>query len=222
MASIPNVGTRTGPPVMADRYVDFSDIVGGALVATAISLILLGFGSALGLSFASAQPGEGISLRWVAIGGGLWLIWTAVSSGAAGGYFAGRMRKPVGDADADEIETRDGAHGIAVWALATLIMTLLGATGVGGTDKGGRFGSRQIGRQRRDRHRRECGLSRRSGATQRCGIVVPGGACRSGQGTGARLGREGNFGVGPGLSCAGAGHRKQDPGGRGTNADQTR
>jgi hypothetical protein len=135
MASIPNVGTRTGPPVVTDRYVDFSDIVGGALVATAISLILFAFGSAFGLSFTSAEPGEGVSLRWVAIGGGLWLIWTAVISGAAGGYFAGRMRKPVGDADADEIETRDGAHGIAVWAVATLITALLSATGVGGTIK---------------------------------------------------------------------------------------
>lgn len=92
---------------------DLSDIVGGALVAISVSLVLITFGSALGLSFASAEPG-GQSLRWLAIGGGMWLLWQAVSSAAAGAYFAGRMRRPIGDADADEVETRDGAHGIAV------------------------------------------------------------------------------------------------------------
>lgn len=146
MASSPDIagsGTLLGSLQRGtDRYVDLSDIVGGALVATAVSLILVTFGSALGLSFSAIEPGEGLSLRWVAIGGGLWVIWTAVTSSAAGGYFAGRMRKPVGDADADEVETRDGAHGVGVWALATLLTVVVAASGFGGTVKvlGATFG----------------------------------------------------------------------------------
>lgn len=132
MATVIELSTPTTEGRSAERYVDLSDIVGGALVATAVSLVLFTFGSALGLSFTSAEPGEGASLRWVAIAGGIWLVWQAVSSAAAGAYFTGRMRRPVGDADADEVETRDGAHGVAVWALATLVTAILAATGVGG------------------------------------------------------------------------------------------
>lgn len=132
MATVIDITTPAGPARSSERYVDLSDIVSGGLVATAVSLVLFSFGSALGLSFTSAEPGEGASLRWLAIGGGLWLVWQAVTSAAAGAYFAGRMRRPIGDADADEVETRDGAHGVAVWALATLVTALLAAAGVGG------------------------------------------------------------------------------------------
>jgi hypothetical protein len=132
MATVIDISTPAAPSGPTGRYVDLADIVGGALVATAISLVLFSFGSAFGLSFVSAEPGEGGSLRWLAIGGGIWIVWQAVSSAAAGGYFAGRMRRPTGDADPDEVETRDGAHGIAVWALATLVTALLAAAGVGG------------------------------------------------------------------------------------------
>ncbi|MBN8279421.1 MAG: hypothetical protein J0M16_02305 [Gammaproteobacteria bacterium] len=117
------------------RYVDLPVIVGGALVATAISLILAAFGSSIGLSSTSAEPGDGLPLRWVAIAAGLWVLWMAVSSAAAGAYFAGRMRKLAGDSTADEIETRDGAHGVATWALATIITVLLTAAGIGGAAK---------------------------------------------------------------------------------------
>ncbi|MEO7385956.1 MAG: hypothetical protein ABIX37_03345 [Gammaproteobacteria bacterium] len=129
-----NVEIRTVPAVdVPDHYVDAGAIVAGALVATAVSVVLVTFGSGLGLSFTSAEPGDGMPLRWIAIAAGAWVIWTAVTSGAAGGYFAGRMRKRVNDSNADEMETRDGAHGIAVWALATLIAAILAASGIAGT-----------------------------------------------------------------------------------------
>jgi len=135
MATVIDIITPAGPVGAArgtDRYVDLPAIVGGALIATAVGIVLFTFGSAFGLSLTSAEPGEGASLRWIAIAGGIWVIWQAISSAAAGAYFAGRMRRPVGDADADEVETRDGAHGVAVWALATLITATFAAAGVGG------------------------------------------------------------------------------------------
>ena len=133
MATVIDISGPSTTDRPTSRYVDLPDIVGGAIIATAVSAVLISFGSAFGLSFASAEPGEGISLRWLAIAGGIWLIWTSISVTAAGAYFAGRMRRPVGDSDADEMETRDGAHGIAVWALAALMTLVLAAVGVGGT-----------------------------------------------------------------------------------------
>ena len=44
----------------------------------------------------------------------------ALAAASAGGYIAGRMRSRFGDAVADEVEFRDGAHGLVVWAVATL------------------------------------------------------------------------------------------------------
>lgn len=113
-------------------YCDWPAIFTGAIFAVAFSLIMLTFGAGLGLSMLSAERGEGVSMRWWAIAAGLWFIWVAVSSFGAGGYLAGRMRRPVADATDDEIETRDGVHGLTVWAAGTLIATVLAMGGVGG------------------------------------------------------------------------------------------
>jgi hypothetical protein len=113
-------------------YCDWPAIFIGASFAVAFSFIMFTFGAGLGLSMLSAEPGEGVSMRWWAIAAGLWFIWVAVSSFGAGGYLAGRMRRPVADATSDEIETRDGVHGLTVWATGTLIATVLAMGGVGG------------------------------------------------------------------------------------------
>lgn len=112
-------------------YADWSAIFAGAIFAAAFSLIMLTFGSGLGLSMISVEQGKGISMRWWMIAAGLWFIWVAVSSFGAGGYLAGRMRHPIGDATEDEVETRDGINGLSVWAVGTLIAILLAMGGVG-------------------------------------------------------------------------------------------
>lgn len=132
MVTIANIAAAPVVQASSERYVDWHAIAGGALVATVVSLILVSFGSAVGLSFAPNEPGEDISLKWVAIAVGMWVLWTAIIASGAGGYFAGRMRKPAGDTTPDEVDTRDGAHGIAVWALAALISAALAAAGIGG------------------------------------------------------------------------------------------
>lgn len=123
-------GTAVADRAMPDAsYVDWAAILSGAIVAYALLIVLTTFGAGLGLSMVSPEAGEGVSLRWVMIGGGIWLIWTSVTSFAAGGYLAGRMRRRIGDANADEVETRDGGHGVVVWAVGTVFAMVMGVSG---------------------------------------------------------------------------------------------
>lgn len=120
-------------PEVADNgsYVDWPAIIGGIVLASAISLLLLAFGSAIGLSFTSFRAGEGASPFWIAIAAALWLIWVQVSSFMAGGYLTGRMRRRHNDATEEESDVRDGAHGVLVWAGALVIGAIIAVTGVG-------------------------------------------------------------------------------------------
>lgn len=106
-------------------YVDWPAILGGAVLATAISFVLLTFGSALGLSFTSAYEGSGISLAAFAIAAALWLIWVQVSSFMAGGYLTGRLRRRNYDATEEESDIRDGSHGLLVWGLGVLLSAII-------------------------------------------------------------------------------------------------
>ncbi|HET9067720.1 MAG TPA: hypothetical protein VFN28_03675 [Amaricoccus sp.] len=113
-------------------YVDWPAIFAGTALAVALSFVLLTFGSAIGLSATSFEPGEGVSLRWVAIASGIWFLWVAITAFAAGGYLAGRLRRPVADATSDEVEARDGAHGLVVWAVGAIAGAILAASGITG------------------------------------------------------------------------------------------
>lgn len=123
---------RAAAPSSASSYVEWTAILAGAVFAVALSLILLGFGAALGLTMTSPYEGESASAMWVAIAAGLWFVWTMVSSHGAGGYLAGRMRRRFGDASPEEVEARDGFHGLMVWATGALAGAIMVATGVGG------------------------------------------------------------------------------------------
>ena len=113
-------------------YVDWAAILAGTVVALAVSVVLFTFGSAIGLSMVSFEPRDGASLFWLAIVSGLWFIWVAVTSFGAGGYMAGRLRRPAPGASVDEIEVRDGSHGLLVWATGALLGAILAASGVTG------------------------------------------------------------------------------------------
>jgi hypothetical protein len=114
---------------------DWAAIVGGALAAIAVSIILFTAGSGFGLStvepwsFANRSPAE------FAIGAGIWLIVMQWLSSALGGYMAGRLRTKWVGPRVDEVLFRDTAHGFLAWALATVIVAALFAlgTGVAGT-----------------------------------------------------------------------------------------
>lgn len=124
------VKTPTAIPSDDRSYVDWPAILAGTVLSAAISLVLLTFGSAVGLSLTSAYEGSGISLTAFAIAAALWLVWVQVSGFIAGGYLTGRMRRRNYDATEEESDIRDGVHGIAVWALGVLLGALIAVSGV--------------------------------------------------------------------------------------------
>ena len=74
-----------------------------------------------GLGFASLTPGRGSeAVEHFAIASVIWLIVTQWISSAIGGYLAGRLRRRWLATHVHEVFFRDTAHGLAVWALATL------------------------------------------------------------------------------------------------------
>jgi hypothetical protein len=112
--------------------IDWRAIVAGAIAAAALSVVLFGFGGALGLSLTSARPYAGLSGTAVAIVSALWLAAVYILTFAAGGYVAGRLRVPL-SAILKERQFRDGAHGFLVWALGTLAVAVLIASALSST-----------------------------------------------------------------------------------------
>ena len=112
-------------------YVDWAAIIAGIVFATAISVVLISFGSAIGLNFVDFNSREGASAIFVAIAAASWMLWVQISSFMAGGYLAGRLRRRHFDATADESDLRDGAHGLLVWAGAAVLGTVIALGGIG-------------------------------------------------------------------------------------------
>lgn len=104
----------------------WTPIVAGALAASALSLILISFATALGLGVASAAPTWRDTSFALWLLSGIYLIFQALISFGCGGYFAGRVRAPYVSLNED-VATRDGMHGVASWALAVLIGAILTA-----------------------------------------------------------------------------------------------
>ena len=118
----------TSAPV-SPRHLEWSPVILGTLGATAISVVLLTFGAALGLSAVSPHPYAGLSVRATTILTGTYTALVAVAAFAAGGYLAGRLRTPWKAGEEAEQHFRDGAHGFAVWALGVVVAAALAAAG---------------------------------------------------------------------------------------------
>lgn len=112
-------------------YVDWPAILAGAVFASAIAFLFTTFGSAIGLSLAPLLDGERPAVAAV-IAIGLWVLWVAVSSFMAGGYLTGRLRRRVNDAKPHEVDVRDGAHGLVMWAVGALIGAMLTVSSLSG------------------------------------------------------------------------------------------
>ncbi len=128
-----DISVEIGNPT---NYVDWGAIAAGVFISLAISSVFLAFGSAIGLSVTSFHPSASAPVVGLVIAAGLWLLWVQISSFIGGGYVAGRMRRRIGDAKAHEVEMRDGAHGLIVWAVNIVIgaalatwLTLAGVSG---------------------------------------------------------------------------------------------
>lgn len=118
------------------RTIQWSSVFAGALAASAMSFILIGFGIAIGLGVSSASPTWRDASAALALLSGLYLIIQAIISFGFGGYIAGRTTRPAPAlaTNEDEGERRDGLHGLTSWALAVLfgaaLLAMLGASAV--------------------------------------------------------------------------------------------
>lgn len=112
-------------------YVDWSAIIAGIIFASAISLLFIAFGSAIGLNMIDFHAREGAPGILIGVAAASWLLWVQVSSLMAGGYLAGRLRRRHFDASEDESDARDGAHGLIVWAGATVLGAVIALGGAG-------------------------------------------------------------------------------------------
>src|SRR3954464_14971371 len=126
--------TRAGdirPPVAEEAfsYVHWGPIVMGGLAAAALAFVMHSFAVAIGLSLSSSAPTwRDASLALVAASG-IYLVLTALLAYGCGGYVAGRLRSRLMGGSEDEIEFRDGAHGAAVWAFASVLTAMLAFAG---------------------------------------------------------------------------------------------
>jgi hypothetical protein len=125
------VGTPATGVQEHHSYVDWPAVIAGIVLASAISLLLLTFGSAVGLGFTNFRTFPGVAPVWVAIAAASWLLWVQISSFMAGGYLTGRMRRRFHDASEHESDVRDGAHGLLVWAGALVVGALIAVGGIG-------------------------------------------------------------------------------------------
>jgi hypothetical protein len=107
--------------VAAPVYISWGAVMAGAIAASALTFVLITFGAAIGLAIASPSATWRDTSVALALLSGLWLLLTAVASFALGGYLAGRLRATWDTTAADEVEFRDGIHGVLVWGLAILI-----------------------------------------------------------------------------------------------------
>ena len=116
--------TNTAAPTGAS-FVEWGAVWAGGAVAAALSFVLLSFASAIGLSFLSPWSGTAFSVSMIGSVAVFFAMVQQIGSAMAGGYVAGRMRAPWGEAADHEVEFRDGLHGGLVWAVGVIISAAL-------------------------------------------------------------------------------------------------
>jgi len=121
--------------------VSWAAVIAGAVIATAVSAMLVVGGSGLGFLSMSPWGGEGASGTTLAVGSIIWLFVTQIIAYGIAGYTAGRLRTKWTNLPGDEVYFRDTAHGFLVWAVSAVIgMALMASTiasVVSGTAKAG-------------------------------------------------------------------------------------
>jgi hypothetical protein len=120
--------------------ISWAAVLAGAVVACALTLVLLSLGAGLGFSVVSPWTNSGVSSTTFEIGTGLYFIVMAMISSAMGGYIAGRLRNRWIGVESSEILFRDTAHGLLAWATASVLGAALlaapAASLIGGTASG--------------------------------------------------------------------------------------
>lgn len=105
-------------------YVEWGAIIAGAVLALAISLVLLQFGSAVGVANLDALRTDVEITAPRMLTAGVFVLVIQVLASICGGYLTGRLRAPILGASEHEREVRDGMHGLLVWATGTIAVVI--------------------------------------------------------------------------------------------------
>lgn len=108
---------------------EWGAVMAGAILALAISIVLMQFGSAIGLSATTMFGGNTDIAAWGIITSGIWILWVQLLSSLAGGYLAGRLRTPSTTISEYEVELRDAIAGLSTWAISTVIVFIFVSLG---------------------------------------------------------------------------------------------
>lgn len=111
--------------------INWSAVFAGALCGTGLAFVLDAFGAAIGLAVSSTAPTWRDASFALAFLSGIYLILTAIVSYGCGAYLAARLGERFANT-ADERETQDGALGLVVWGMMTLVTALMLAAGTAG------------------------------------------------------------------------------------------
>ena len=98
-------------------------IIAGALTALVCQLVLNLLGLGIGLSSVDSA-GNGTGAEAFSIGAAIWIVLTAITTYAIGGYVAGSLA-------GEPLRSRAGYHGLVTWALTTTIVVVLLTSAVG-------------------------------------------------------------------------------------------
>jgi hypothetical protein len=104
--------------------VSWAAIIAGAVVASAVSVLLLALGSGFGLASVSPWAGGASPITFTVMTA-IWLIVMQWIASGLGGYLTGRLRTRWIGTHVHEVFFRDTAHGFLSWALATVITAAL-------------------------------------------------------------------------------------------------
>jgi hypothetical protein len=107
------------------RYLEWTPVIAGAFCAAAFSFVLFTFAVAVGLGVSSTSPTWRDTSFALTLLSGIYLIFQALISFGTGGYIAGRARAEDEAPHTDDVERRDGLHGLTMWAVAVLIGAVL-------------------------------------------------------------------------------------------------
>jgi hypothetical protein len=106
-------------------YINWPAVFAGTFVAAGVSLVLITFGTGLGLSVSTSAPSWRNASIALSLLSGVWFLVVTVGAMLLAGYVTGRLRARFSAATSDEVEFRDGIHGLVMWGLAILIGALL-------------------------------------------------------------------------------------------------
>lgn len=112
-----DIGIESTSPALA-----WGPVIGGAVAASATTMLLLLLGAGVGLTMVSPWSGESASFTAVSVTAAIWFVVVQWLSSALGGYLTGRLRTKWVGIHTDEVFFRDTAHGFMSWALATVVV----------------------------------------------------------------------------------------------------